>query len=96
MSEQEIKSFRKLFVTVVIALATNIIVIFGVVWWASSIDLRVTKIEKDEVMIKETMIPTTSWTYNDYFTRYLWAERWGQPLPNSPNTSRGQGIAPNL
>jgi Mg2+/citrate symporter len=86
---KKVNNVYKLLITIMIA---NIIVLFGVAWWASSIDARVTHLEKDEAEIIENMIDPMVWKYNDYFTRYLWAERWGQPLPEQPI----RGIAPNL
>jgi len=101
MCENEVKAIEsalkkvngvyKVLITVILA---NIIVLIGVVWWASNIDSRVTHIEQDEVEIKKNMISPTDWKYNDYFTRYLWAERWQQTLPNPPYNTRG--VAPNL
>ena len=94
MSEKELKSLRNLLKGVITALIVNIIVIIGGVWWASAIDQRVSHIESEEIEIKENMIDENVWKYNDYFTRYLWAERWNQTLPEPPYNTRG--AAPNL
>ena len=97
MSEQELKSVKKLLRALWLMIAANIIVIIGVVWWASAIDYRVGQNEKDQERINTTlekrieMIDETSWKYNDYFTRYLWAERWNQTLPDPPYNTRGPG-----
>ena len=104
MSEQDVKAIEaalkkvnnvyKIMITVMI---TNILVIIGVVWWASAIDYRVGQNEKDQERINTAMekrvelIDETSWKYNDYFTRYLWAERWQQTLPEPPYNTRGPG-----
>ena len=89
MSDSEVRSLRRLLKTVVVALIANIMVIFGAIWWAASVDGRVSHLETDEIEIKENMIDPMEWKYNDYFTRYLWAERWDQPLPNQPYNTRG-------
>ena len=94
MSEKEFKTLKWLFRTVIAALIANIGIIVAAVWFMSAINQRVTTIEKDEIEIKQNMINETDWIYNDYFTRYLWAERWSQPLPEPPYNTRG--IAPNL
>ena len=97
MSEQELKSVKKLLRALWLMIAANIIVIIGVVWWASAIDYRVGQNEKCQEEINATlekrveMIDETSWKYNDYFTRYLWAERWNQTLPDPPYNTRGPG-----
>ena len=94
MSESEVKTLKWLLRTVVIALITNAIVVGYGIWWASDINTRVSHLEEDETEIIENMIDPMAWKYNDYFTRYLWAERWNQTLPNPPYNTRG-GV-PNL
>jgi len=92
--QSALKSVKRINKAVISIMIVNIVVILGAVWWAASIDQRVTHIEKDEAEIKEAMVDRTSWKYNDYFTRYLWAERWNQSLPEPPYNIRG--AAPNL
>ena len=55
---------------------------------------RLTAVENAVQDLQENCIDETTWRYNDYFTRYLWAERWSQSLPNPPYNERG--VAPNL
>ena len=93
MGDKEYKSLKWILRTVIGALIANIAIILTAVWFMSDINRRVTTLEKDEIEIKESMIDETDWKYNDYFTRYLWAERWGQEKPKPPYSSRG---VPNL
>lgn len=92
--EQQIKSSKAWSKALFSIILVNIAVILGGVWWASNIDSRVSSIEKDEIEIMDSMIDKTSWKYNDYFTRYLWAERWGQTLPEPLHPTRSG--SPNL
>lgn len=64
--------------------------------YIGSLEQRVSHLEGDEVEIKANMIDIRDWKYNNYFTLYLWAERFGQPLPKPPTTTRGKSIAPNI
>ena len=43
--------------------------------------------------LEDHAISQTSWVYNEYRTNFLWAERWGQQTPSSPNQTRGGSSA---
>jgi len=94
MSNDEYKRLKFTLRAVWIALAGNIVVIFGAIWFMASQHKDIQQ-NRDKIRdLQENCIDQTSWKYNDYFTRYLWAERWGQDLPDPPYNTRG--VAPNL
>ena len=94
MSDTELKSFKKLVRAIWTSVLVNIILILSAVFYLGTLENRVSHLEKDEAQIIENMINKETWKYNDYFTRYLWAERWEQPLPEPPYNIRGK--APNM
>ena len=94
MSEHELKTIKRLIRSIWTSVIVNAILIFSAVWYLSALEQRVSHLEKDEATIIDNMINKETWKYNDYFTRYLWAERWEQTLPQPPYNTRG--VAPNL
>ena len=92
MSDRELKSLKGLIRAVWGFVIVNVILIPSSVWYLGSLEERVTHIEREGDAIRSEMIDETSWKYNDYFTRYLWAERWQQPLPEPPYNTRGGQI----
>lgn len=100
MSENEFKQLKSVLRIVWIALGTNIVVILGAVWFISAMHENVKAnaraIERIQTECVEEAVKRSDmdWRYNDYFTRYLWAERWNQALPDPPYNMRG--VAPNL
>ena len=94
MGDREFKQLKTTLRLVWVALGTNVIAIIGAVWFLSGMSSDITHNKEEIKTLKETCIDQTSWKYNDYFTRYLWAERWSQTLPDPPYNTRG--VAPNL
>ena len=94
MSNEEYKRLKFTLRTVWVALAANVMVIFGAVWFMSAEHKDIQRNREDIIEMKESCINEIEWKYNDYFTRYLWAERWNQPLPDPPYKTRG--AVPNI
>ena len=94
MSDQELKTIKRLTRAVWTCVVVLILAVPSFAFYLGTVEHRISTIEREEAEIKEAMINPVSWKYNDYFTRYLWAERWNQSLPEPPYNIRG--AAPNL
>ena len=97
--ERVLKKVNTAYKTLTTVILANIIVMLGVVWWASNIDTRVDSVEKkcnkNEVALKDKVdYEGMPWQYNEYHTNYMWAIMWGQEPPDPPYNTRG--VAPNL
>ena len=94
MSDHELKSVKRLVRAIWTSVLVNIALLLSAVFYLGVMEGRVSHLESEQDQIIKNEINQESWKYNDYFTRYLWAERWNQALPSPPYNTRG--VAPNI